>query len=387
MLTAPLTLGIEEEYQIIDPETRELTSYVQELLERGKVLSEDEIKPEFLQSQIEMGTRICRNVEETREEVNRLRRRVLKIADSAGVLLAASGTHPFSHWSDQVVTDKDRYLEFAYDMQQVVRNLLIFGTHIHIGFGDAMPQKELLITVMNQLRYFLPHILALSTSSPFWMGQDTGLKSYRSIVFKALPRTGIPMAFESWSQYENLVQTLTRVGALGKEAKATGDATRIWWDLRPHPKFGTLEVRICDIMTTVDEAVAIAALLQSTVLYLLELRQKNQSWRIYPRDLIEENKWRAVRYGTEGELIDFGQESEVSFPYLMNEFVELLGDIPDRLGSREEVEFARAISQNGSSADRQLKVYRESLKQGKSEQDALKSVVDHIVKETRQGVD
>jgi glutamate---cysteine ligase / carboxylate-amine ligase len=243
-----------------------------------------------------------------------------------------------------------------------------------------------MITVMNQVRYFVPHILALSTSSPFWMGQNTGLKSYRSIVFKSMPRTGLPMEFRSWSDYENFVRVLASVGALGKEARETGDATRIWWDIRPHPKYTTLEFRITDIATTLDEAICIAALFQAVTAKLIQLRQRNQGWRIYPREIINENKWRAVRYGVEGTLIDFGKEVEVPFVDLIEELLELVDDVVDDLGSRSAVEYARHIARNGASADRQLRVYNENIVGGKSHEQALIAVVDHLVAETRSGL-
>jgi carboxylate-amine ligase len=387
MITPPLTIGIEEEYQIIDPQTRELTSYVQQFIHRGQVLG-DQIKREFLQSQVEVGTRICQNIAEARDEIKRLRGSIIEIADGAGVLISSAGTHPFSHWADQVVTDSDRYVEFAKDMQHVVRSLLIFGLHVHIGFGDGAEQRELLITVMNQVRYFLPHILALSTSSPFWMGHNTGLKSYRSIVFETLPRTGLPMEFKSWSEYERLVQVLAKVGALGEGARSLElvDATRIWWDVRPHPRYGTLEFRVADAVTTLDEVVCIAALFQAIVAKLIQLRQSNLSWRTYPRDLIYENKWRAVRYGTSGDLVDFGREKEVPLPDLIDELIAFVDDVVDELGSREAVAYARTIARKGSSADRQLGVYQARLAAGATPEEALVSVVDHLVAETRNGL-
>ena len=385
MFDAPLTLGIEEEYQIIDPKSRELTAYIQQFLDRGRVLGE-QVKQEFMQSQVEVGTRICANINEAKEDLRHLRRTMVDIADNAGVWIAAAGTHPFSHWNDQVLSDSERYVEFVQDMQHVVRSLLIFGMHVHVGFGDSPVQRELMITVMNQVRYFLPHILALSTSSPFWMGQNTGLKSYRTIVFKSMPRTGLPMEFKSWSEYENFIRVLARVGALGKDARETGDATRIWWDIRPHPYYNTLEYRIADIATTLDEAICIAALFQAITAKLIRLRQQNQAWRIYRRDAISENKWRAVRYGVTGKLIDFGKEEEIPFLDLIEELIELLDDVVDDLGSREAVEYARVIAREGSSADRQLRVYQQALRNGESSQEALMKVVDHLVAETRSGL-
>lgn len=385
MQQVSLNLGIEEEYQIIDPETRELTSYIQQFLHEGRVRG-TQVQQEFMQSQVETGTRVCDTVEEARVEVSRMRRSMLDIADSAGVQLAAAGTHPFSHWQDQLITASDRYAQFLESMQHVVRSLLIFGTHIHIGFGDSPAQRELLITVMNQARYFVPHILALSTSSPFWMGHNTGLKSYRSIVFESMPRTGLPMEFRSWSEYENFVRVLGAIGALQRDEAGHVDASRIWWDVRPHPRYNTLEFRICDMITTLDEVICIAALFQALVAKLIRLRERNVMWRIYRRDLIRENKWRAVRYGVKGNLIDFGNEVEVSFADLIDELLDFLDDVVDELGSREAVEYARVIAREGSSADRQISVYEASLAASGSEHEALAAVVDHLVRETRSGL-
>lgn len=382
---APLNLGIEEEYQIIDPETRELTSYVQQFLHEGRVRG-TELQQEFMQSQVEVGTRVCDSVEEARAEMRRTRSLMLEIADGAGLWLAAAGTHPFSHWQEQIISESERYVEFVEAMQHVVRSLLIFGTHIHIGFGDSLAQRELLITVMNQARYFMPHILALSSSSPFWMGHNTGLKSYRTIVFRSMPRTGLPMEFGAWSEYESFVRTLGNIGALPLDEQGQVDRTRIWWDMRPHPRYNTLEFRICDMVTTLDEAICIAAILQALVAKLIKLRDQNVMWRIYRRDLIRENKWRAVRYGVKGDLIDFGKEAQVPFAELIEELLEFLDDVVDELGSREAVEYARVIAREGSSADRQLAVYDTQLAAGASVQEALIAVVDHLVKETRSGL-
>lgn len=381
----PLDIGIEEEYQIIDPQTRELTSYVQQFLNVGRVRGR-RIQQEFMQSQVEIGTRVCKNIDEAREEIRHMRRTMLEIADSAGVWLAAAGTHPFSRWEDQVISESERYVEFVESMQHVVRSLLIFGIHVHIGFGDTPAQRELLITVMNQARYFVPHILALSTSSPFWMGHNTGLKSYRNIVFESMPRTGLPMEFRSWSEYENFTRVLANVGALQRTSDGQIDTTRIWWDMRPHPRYNTLEFRVCDMVTTLDEVICIAALFQALVAKLVKLREQNIMWRIYRRDLVRENKWRAVRYGVTGSLIDFGKEEQVPFPDLVDELIDFLDDVVDELGSREAVEYARVIARNGSSADRQLRVYEASLAAGLDQRAALQAVVDHLVEETRSGL-
>jgi carboxylate-amine ligase len=385
VIAVPLDIGIEEEYQIIDPRTRELTSYIQEFLHHGRVLG-DQVKPEFMQSQVEVGSRVCRSIKEAREEMGKLRHTLIQIAESAGLQLASAGTHPFSRWEDQVISEGERYIEFTEEMQQAVRSLLIFGMHVHVGFGEGTAQRELMISVMNQARYFLPHILALSTSSPFWMGKQTGLKSYRSIVFRALPRTDLPMEFRSWSEYESFVRVLGKVGALGGSAAGPADATRIWWDVRPHPRYHTLEFRLCDAATTLEEALCFAALFQGIVAKLIRLRERNLTLRVYRRDMIRENKWRAVRYGCSGKLIDFGREEEVPLPELIDELVDFLDDVVDDLDSREEVAYARVLARQGSSADRQLRVYNAHLRSGADQHEALVAVVDHLVAETRSGL-
>ncbi|RMG94170.1 MAG: carboxylate-amine ligase [Chloroflexi bacterium] len=378
----PLTLGVEEEYQIIDPETRNLHSYISKFIsvdqERPKKLN---LKPEFMQSQVEVGSHICRNIKEVRQEIIRLRRGVCEMAAEHGLQIAAASTHPFAKWEEQSVTEGVRYKELLDDMQGVARRLLIFGMHVHVGFGEDRASKNLMIEVMNQARYFIPHILALSTSSPFWHGQFTGLKSYRSVIFEMLPRTGIPHSFHSYDEFKNYEDMLLRVGAFGKD----DPVAKIWWDIRPHPIFDTLEFRIADICTTVDEAVCIAALFQAVCAKLIKLRRNNMSWRQYRHMHITENKWRAVRYGIDGNLIDFGKEEEVPFHFLMEELLELLDDVVDELGSRKEVEYVRTILKNGTSADRQIATYR---KHGGDEnrEEALKAVVDQLVAETKIGV-
>lgn len=378
----PLTIGIEEEYQIIDPESRNLHSYISEFLSQDKRRSTQlHIKPEFMQSQVEVGSHICRNIREVRQEVTRLRRAVCDMAQENGLQIAAASTHPFASWEEQAVTEGERYRELLDDLQGVARRLLIFGMHVHVGFGSDTESKDLMIEIMNQARYFVPHILALSTSSPFWHGHNTGLKSYRSVIFEMLPRTGLPHSFKSWAEYKSYETTLVKAGAFGKK-----DTTaKIWWDIRPHPVFDTLEFRIADICTTIDETVCVAALFQAICALLLKLRRNNMSWRQYRHMHVTENKWRAVRYGVEGELIDFGIEESVPFHFLMEELLELLGEVIDELGSRQEVEYVRTILRQGTSADRQLAVYRQHGGDDNREE-ALKAVVDHLVKETKQGV-
>ena len=382
----PLTLGIEEEYQIIHPETRDLHSYVQKFLDQGKLIfPEEELKPEFMQSQIEVGSQVCRNVKEVRQEIIRLRQMVNTLAEENGMKFAAASTHPFASWLDQNVNAGERYRDVLDRLRGVAERLLTFGMHIHIGFGEGAENRDRMIEIMNQLRYFLPHILAFSTSSPFWQGRNTGLKSYRSVVFEMLPRTGIPAYFESFSEYQELVDTLGQVGsAVNGEGKA--DATKIWWDVRPHPKFGTLEVRISDICTSIDDAVAIAALIQALVAKLLQLRKSNMSWRRYRQHHIRENKWRAMRYGIQGKLIDFGIWEEVPMNFLALEMLDLVDDVVDELGSREEIEHIKTILQRGTSADRQIQVHQKALADSADERKALIAVVDFLVEETMRGV-
>lgn len=378
----PLTLGVEEEYQIIDPETRNLHSYITEFLSQDKQRTSGlNLMPELMQSQVEVGSHICRNAREVRQELIRLRRAVCTLAAENGLQIAAASTHPFAQWEQQQITEGVRYKELLDDMQGLARRLLIFGMHVHVGFGPTTEDKNLMIEIMNQARYFIPHLLALSTSSPFWQGNHTGLKSYRSVVFEMLPRTGIPHSFSSWSEYKEYESVLMKTGAFGKK----DPVAKIWWDIRPHPRFDTLEFRITDICTTVDEAVCIASLFQAIVAKLVKLRQQNLSWRHYRHMYITENKWRAMRYGIEGKLIDFGIQEERPYHFLMEELLEILDDVVDELGSREEINYIRTILKNGTSADRQVRVYRQH---GGDENraEALKAVVDNLVQETKLGL-
>jgi glutamate---cysteine ligase / carboxylate-amine ligase len=362
------TIGVEEEFQIIDPETLELRSHVIQLLSAAASRGlGDQIKQEMHQSIVETGSKICENVSDLRLEMHRTRHELVAAAESTGMQVAAAGTHPFSSWIDQVISPGERYQNIVEEMGQLARSLLIFGMHIHVG----MPDKQTTIDMMNMVRYFLPHLLALSTSSPFWMGRNTGLKSFRTTVFRRFPRTGIPEVFESWSAYENFVSLLVKLNCIDNGKK-------IWWDVRPHPTFGTLEFRMFDVTTRVEEAVAIAALTQAIIVKLHRLYTSNRSWRLYRRALIEENKWRAARYGIEGKLIDFGKEAEVPMRDLMNELLEFVDDVVDDLGSRSAVEYVHTIMNEGTSAERQLRVYHQT--------GDLKDVVRHIVAETRSSV-
>jgi carboxylate-amine ligase len=361
------TIGVEEEFQIIDPATCELRSHVMQLVSAASPSIVEQVKHEMHQSIVETGTNICQDVHELRIEMHRTRGELVAAAERVGLQVAAAGTHPFSSWIDQVISPGERYQNIVEELQQLARSLLIFGMHVHV----AMPDKQTTIDMMNMVRYFLPHLLALSTSSPFWMGRNTGLKSFRTTVFRRFPRTGIPEQFESWSAYENFVNLLMKLNSIDSGKK-------IWWDVRPHPVFGTLEFRMCDVTTKVEEAVAIAALTQAIVVKLHRLYTGNLSFRLYGRALIEENKWRAARYGIEGKLIDFGNETEVPMKELMEELLEFVDDVVDDLGSRSAVEYVNTIMLEGTSAERQLRVYQET--------GDLKAVVRHIVAETRGGV-
>ncbi len=362
-----LTIGIEEEYQIIDPVTRELRSYITEILQEDSMVL-GEIKPELHQSMVEVGTKVCQTPAEAKAELIRLRRLVMGLAAKKGLVIAAAGSHPFSSWMDQEITPLERYIGVREDLQDLAQALLIFGMHVHIGIED----QEFRIDAMNMCRYFLPHVLALSTSSPFWMGRATGLKSYRSIVFRSFPRTGMPRRIEGWADFEGLVNTMVAT-------KAIPNASKLWWDVRPSWSYPTLEFRICDVCPRVDEAVCIAALFQAIVAKLYKLRRDNLSWREYSVSLIEENKWRAVRYGLDGRLIDFGKQEEFPARDLIAEMVEwFLGDVVDELGSRKEVEYALRILGEGTSADRQMAEFKRT--------GDLKAVVDLLVRETAEGV-
>jgi carboxylate-amine ligase len=360
------TIGVEEEFQIIDPETLELRSHVIQLLSEAHGLG-DQVKQEMHQSIVETGTKICDSVSELRLEVHRTRGELVAAAERAGLRVAAAGTHPFSSWIDQVISPGERYQHIVEEMGQLARSLLIFGMHVHV----AMPDRQTTIDMMNMVRYFLPHLLALSTSSPFWMGRNTGLRSFRTTVFRRFPRTGIPEIFESWSAYENFVNLLVKLNCIDTGKK-------IWWDVRPHPMFGTLEFRMFDVPTRVEETVALAALTQAIVVKLHRLYTRNIGWRVYRRALIEENKWRAARYGIEGKLLDLGKEVEVPMKELISELLEFVDDVVDDLGSRGAVEYVHTILNEGTSAERQLRVFERT--------GDLKDVVRHLVMETRGGV-
>src|SRR5436190_8243993 len=361
------TLGIEEEFQIGDPVTRELRSHVSEILDEGRMLLGEQIKPEMIQSMIEVGTGICKNIQEAREDITRLRSVISSLAEKNGLGIVAASTHPISRWQDQKVFEDERYELLVQELQTVARSLLIFGVHVHVGVAD----RERQIHIMNASRYFLPHVLALTTSSPFWMGHNTGLKSYRSEVFKQFPRTDIPDHFDSYPAFQRYIELLITTGCIN-------DGKKIWWDCRPHPFFPTLEFRICDIPTRVDDTVAVAALFQAIVAKLYQLMDRNLGFRLYRRMLIQENKWRAVRYGLQGKMIDFGKNKEVPVVDLVRELLDFVDEVVDDLGSRKELEHIHTILERGTSADDQLRVYRET--------NDLKAVVDHLIDLTAENV-
>jgi glutamate---cysteine ligase / carboxylate-amine ligase len=363
------TIGIEEEYQTVDPVTRDLKSHIQaELLEKGKMILQERVKAEMHQSVVEVGTGICKNIKEAKSEVKMLRRDIIRLARENGLRLASVATHPFGDWRSQEIHPDARYKNIVEDMQLVARANLIFGLHVHIGIED----RETAIHMMNHARYFLPHILALSTNSPFWLGMNTGLKSYRCKVFDKFPRTNIPDYFPSWGEYENFIKLLIKTNCID-------NAKKIWWDIRPHPFFNTIEFRVADVPMRADETIAIAALIQATVAKLYKLYAANQGFRLYRRALIMENKWRAARYGLDGKLIDFGKQIEVPTRDLVHEYLEFIDDVVDELGSREELNYIHEILEKGSGADRQLRVYEQT--------GDFKKVVDYIIEETEAGLE
>ena len=362
------TLGIEEEFQIIDPETRELRSHIQEILADGKMILKEHVKSEMHQSVVELGTGICSDMGCARQQVIKLRCELATLAAHDGLKIASAGTHPFSHWMDQLITADERYATIVKDLQQIARANLIFGLHVHVG----IPDREEAIDVMNQARYFLPHLYALSVNSPFWLGQNTGLKAYRLMIFERFPRSGIPDAFESLSEYEDYLKLLVTTNCID-------NAKKIWWDIRLHPFFDTIEFRICDAQSRVDDTIALAALMQAIVSKLQKLRRQNVTFRMYPRRLIDENRWRASRYGLDGKLIDFGRKCEVDERALLHEMLEFIATEVDELGSHAELAHIERIMREGTGADRQLAVWERT-------QD-MKAVVDQIVAETYEGLD
>ncbi len=362
------TLGIEEEFQTIDPVTRELRSHMSKIVEGGQITLQERVKAEMHQAVVEVGTNICHNIQEARAEVTELRKHIIELADQQNLLVAAAGTHPFSDWQDQLITPNERYDALIDELRDVARGNLIFGLHVHVGIES----REEGIQILNAVRYFLPHIYALSTNSPFWCGRNTGFKSYRSKVFDKFPRTGIPDFFASANEYDEYIKLLVKTNCIDNGKK-------IWWDIRLHPYFDTIEFRICDIPMRIDETICIAALIQALVAKMHKLLKQNLSFRPYRKVLINENKWRAARYGIQGKLIDFGKQEEVPYRELCGELLDFVDDVLDELGSRHEVEYIKQILDHGTGADRQLAVFEQTGGD-------LKAVVDYIVEETKAGI-
>lgn len=362
------TIGIEEEYQVISPDTRELTSHEQKIVEVANRHMEDQVKAEMHQAVVEVGTKICKDVNEARDEVRYLRKTISAIAHDLDLRIGAAGTHPFSAWQKQLLTPHPRYNEIINELQDTARSNLIFGLHVHVGIED----RSMALHIANSIRYFLPHLYAISTNSPFWEGRNTGFKSFRTKIFDKFPRTGIPDFFDSVAEYDDYINLLIKT-------RCIDNAKKIWWDIRVHPFYPTLEIRICDIPLNADDTIAIAALIQALVAKLYKLRESNLNFMIYRRHLINENKWRASRYGIDGKLIDFGKEQEVNTRVLISEIIDFVDDVLDDLGSREAISHINKILESGTGADRQLKVFEET--------GSLEKVVDFIMEETVSGVE
>jgi carboxylate-amine ligase len=371
------TIGIEEEYLVVDRETRDLIKSPPDSMWNAlENILGSQVSPEFLKAQIEVGTRVCSTVAEAREDLARMRRGLSSVVNEYGAAIIASSTHPFANWSEQETTEDPRYMRLASDYQQVARQLVICGMHVHVGIGDP----HLRIDLMNQVKYMLPHLLALSTSSPFWAGQPTGLLAYRLVIFQNLPRTGVPEEFASWGEYERTVDVLVNAGLIE-------DASKLWWDIRPSAKYPTLEMRVSDICTRLEDAMTVAALYQCLLGFLYRLRRDNQRWRTYSPMMIEENLWRAQRYGVDGSLVDFGRGELVAYSDLIEEFIEVLAQDATEFGVREELRHARTIVNEGTSAHRQLATYEMAKSDGAEDREALNQVVDELIADTMYGLD
>jgi len=371
------TIGIEEEYLVVDRETRDLfTKPPKEMWDAlGEVLGA-QVTQEFLQAQIEVGTKVCAKVSEARQDLATLRRDLSKVVSEYGAAIIASSTHPFANWAQQETTEEPRYMRLRADYQQVARQLVICGMHVHVGIAD----NHLRIDLMNQVKYFLPHLLALSTSSPFWDGVVTGLHAYRLVIFQNMPRTGIPEEFISYAEYERYVEILVDAGLIE-------DASKLWWDIRPSAKYPTLEMRVSDVCTRLDDAMTIAAMYQALLGFLYRLRRNNQKWRTYAPGIIEENVWRAQRYGTTGSLVDFGKGRLVPFQDLVEEIIELVSQDAIEFDVRDEIRHARSILRDGTSAHRQIAAHERAIADGADEREALQAVVDELIVDTLYGIE
>jgi glutamate---cysteine ligase / carboxylate-amine ligase len=370
------TLGIEEEYLLVDKATRDLVEDPPaELLGECERRLPGQVSPEFLRSQVEVATKVCASLGEARAQLAHLRQTIAEVAGNYGMAPIAASTHPFATWDAQKATDRERYITLQRDLQGVARRLIICGLHTHVGIDD----DELRIDLMNQVSYFLPHLLALSTSSPFWRGEDTGLASFRVSVFDGMPRTGIPERFESWSEYRRHVGILVQAGLIE-------DASKLWWDVRPSERFPTLEMRISDICTRLEDGIAVAAIYRCLLRMLWRLKRNNQRWRIYARMLVNENRWRAERYGIDEPLVDYGKRELVPYPELLEEILALVAEDAAHFGCRAEIAHARRIVERGTSAHAQRRVYSDALADGADKKEALCQVVDWLVAETVKGL-
>ncbi len=367
-----LTVGIEEEYFLVDLESRDLADNPpEELMQCCIEKLSDQVSPEFMRSQIEVGTRPHRTVRDAVDELAEMRSTIAEIASKFDLAPIAASTHPFGNYRQQMPTSRQRYEELAVDLGTPVRRLQICGCHVHAEIAN----EDLRIDLMNQVSYFLPHILAMTTSSPYWEGEDTGMQSYRLCVFDALPRTGLPEIFESAAEYQRLVTQMVNAGCIE-------DATKIWWDIRPSDRYPTLEMRVADVCTNLRDCGAIAALYQALLSSLYRLRMRNQRWRLYPRLMLQENRWRAMRYGVNGDLVDLGKGKTVAFSELIDELVDIVAEDADRLGTSKDMQHLKSIVKNGTSSDRQRKAFDKATAAGKSKDEALMEVVDHLVSET-----
>ncbi|WP_373050404.1 carboxylate-amine ligase [Thalassovita aquimarina] len=364
------TIGVEEEYLLVDLDTLDLATAPPELMERCGAELEGQFSPEFLDCQVEIGTRVCADIAEARDDLKRLRSTVARVAKDYNLAPIAASCHPFSDWRETHHTDKERYNTLSEDLAGVARRMLICGMHVHVGIPD--PDQR--IDLMNQMRYFLPHLLAFSGSSPFWRGEDTGLNCYRLTVFDNLPRTGLPPRFDSWSEYDRSVHALVDLDLIE-------DSSKIWWDMRPSSRFPTIEARICDVSPRLETTLTLAALTQTLVRALWRLSLRNQRWRIYDNFLISENRWRAQRYGIEGGLIDFGAREILPFDLLVEELIDLVAEDADILGSRAEIENMRTILKRGNAAQQQRLVYQDAVHAEDTPENALKRVVKHLIEE------
>ncbi|HYV44361.1 MAG TPA: carboxylate-amine ligase [Myxococcaceae bacterium] len=374
MIDGQFTLGVEEEYQIVDPETRELRSYVSEIIEGGKTVLRERVRPEMHQSMVEVGTTICKDVAAVKDQLTEMRGELDRLARKGGLRMVAASTHPFSDWKMQAITPNPRYDNIVNDLQDVARANLIYGLHVHVGIKE----KEVALALANQVRYFLPHLLALTCSSPFWTGRRSGLMSTRCSIFKRFPRTGIPDEFDSPEELERFTKLLIKTNSIDNGKK-------IWWDVRTHYMYDTVEIRICDMPTNMEHTVALVALVQALMAKLYLMYRRNTGWRRYMRALIEENKWRALRYGSDAKLIDFGMQMERPFPELMKEMVDLVEETTQIFGTADYMKTILRMATEGTSAHRQIEVYEKNGGE-QNNKAALYAVVDHLIAETMRGI-